>query len=178
MTLGLGQKPTDHYASFRRRTWAITADSVWILILVAPLVDAMFRQAFGEPPVDFLVLQERVAAESDPIGRLHAFWRTLLESGQVSYSLWGIVVQTVTFYGSLAACWFIWSSTPGKMLFRMKIVDAVTEAPMTRKQMLWRFVGYCLATLPLMAGFFPILWDKQRRGWHDRLAGTVVIIRK
>jgi hypothetical protein len=31
-----------------------------------------------------------------------------------------------------------------------------------------------LAFLPLGAGFVPVLYDEQRRGWHDRIAKTVV----
>ena len=37
-----------------------------------------------------------------------------------------------------------------------------------------RFAGLVLSALPLGAGFVPVLFDDQRRGLHDRIAGTVV----
>ncbi len=38
-----------------------------------------------------------------------------------------------------------------------------------------RAVGYALAALPLFLGFFWILMDDRRQGWHDKLADTVVV---
>ena len=51
--------------------------------------------------------------------------------------------------------WFCKNATPGKMLLNMEIVDARTGG----KPSLW------------------ILWDKKRQGWHDKIAGTVVILK-
>jgi uncharacterized RDD family membrane protein YckC len=41
-----------------------------------------------------------------------------------------------------------------------------------------RVFGYIISGLLLMLGFLPILFDKKRRGLHDRLAGTVVILKR
>jgi hypothetical protein len=38
-----------------------------------------------------------------------------------------------------------------------------------------RCIGVVLAALPLFAGYVLILFDGKRRGFHDRLAGTLVI---
>jgi uncharacterized RDD family membrane protein YckC len=38
-----------------------------------------------------------------------------------------------------------------------------------------RVGGFVLALLPFGAGFLPVLFDPQRRGLHDRIAGTVVL---
>jgi uncharacterized RDD family membrane protein YckC len=40
---------------------------------------------------------------------------------------------------------------------------------------LLRFAGYVLSVIPLFAGFLWVLADDCRQGWHDRIAGTVVI---
>jgi len=37
-------------------------------------------------------------------------------------------------------------------------------------------VGYFIAFLPVGLGFFWIIWDKRKQGWHDKIAGTVVVI--
>jgi uncharacterized RDD family membrane protein YckC len=38
-----------------------------------------------------------------------------------------------------------------------------------------RYLGYFVSTIPFGLGLFWIGWDKRKQGWHDKLAGTVVI---
>ncbi len=38
-----------------------------------------------------------------------------------------------------------------------------------------RYLGYFASTIPLCLGFLWIAFDKRKQGWHDKLAGTVVI---
>jgi uncharacterized RDD family membrane protein YckC len=40
---------------------------------------------------------------------------------------------------------------------------------------LLRLVGYLFSWLLLFAGFLMIVFDRQRRGLHDRLADTIVV---
>lgn len=71
--------------------------------------------------------------------------------------------------------WFIKAATPGKIMLRMKIVDANTLGKPAPWQLMVRYVGYyvCIASLGL--GFLWIVWDPRKQGWHDKLARTVVI---
>ena len=71
--------------------------------------------------------------------------------------------------------WIARQATPGKMAIRAKIVDADTGAPMTRAQAIGRYLGYYVSILGLGFGFFWVGWDKRKQGWHDKLAGTVVV---
>ncbi|KEF41888.1 MAG: hypothetical protein ER33_09080 [Cyanobium sp. CACIAM 14] len=65
--------------------------------------------------------------------------------------------------------------TPGKLMFRLRIVDARSGGEPSLRQWILRYLGYFLSSLPLLLGFFWIAWDPRRQGWHDKLAGTVVI---
>jgi uncharacterized RDD family membrane protein YckC len=38
-----------------------------------------------------------------------------------------------------------------------------------------RYVGYYLSALALYAGYWWVLIDNRRQGWHDKLAGTIVV---
>jgi uncharacterized RDD family membrane protein YckC len=38
-----------------------------------------------------------------------------------------------------------------------------------------RYLGYSLSAISLFLGFFWILIDDRRQGWHDKIAGTLVI---
>lgn len=73
------------------------------------------------------------------------------------------------------AFWSAKQATPGKMAFSMRIVDARTgEAPSTG-QYVGRYFAYILSTLPLGLGFIWVAFDERGQGWHDKLAGTVVV---
>lgn len=74
--------------------------------------------------------------------------------------------------------WFYKSATPGKMVLKLTIVDAKTGGKPTTRQLLGRYLGYYVSMLPLFLGIFWIGFDPCKQGWHDKLAGTVVIRNK
>ncbi len=71
--------------------------------------------------------------------------------------------------------WIFTGSTPGKMIFKSKIVDAKTGGKPSALQFVGRYFGYIISSLPLGLGFFWIIWDKRKQGWHDKMSGTVVV---
>jgi uncharacterized RDD family membrane protein YckC len=58
---------------------------------------------------------------------------------------------------------------------RIKVIDIRGRGPLRPRRALVRFVGLCLAALPLLAGLLMMLWDDRRRCLQDRLARTVVV---
>jgi uncharacterized RDD family membrane protein YckC len=71
--------------------------------------------------------------------------------------------------------WFYKSATPGKMAIGAKIVDARTGLAPSKKQLIGRYFAYYLSMLPCFLGFLWVAWDPRKQGWHDKLAGTVVV---
>ncbi|TRW48705.1 RDD family protein [Aliidiomarina halalkaliphila] len=71
--------------------------------------------------------------------------------------------------------WVYRSATPGKMLLGLKIVDAETGLPVPTARLIGRYLGYYVSTLPLLLGIIWVGIDNRKQGWHDKLAGTVVI---
>jgi uncharacterized RDD family membrane protein YckC len=76
---------------------------------------------------------------------------------------------------AIVVFWIARQATPGKMLIGAKIVDAETGAPLTRRQAIGRYLGYYVSLFGFGLGFFWVAWDPRKQGWHDKLAGTVVI---
>lgn len=71
---------------------------------------------------------------------------------------------------------WVWrQATPGKMIIQSKIVDATTGEQPTIKQWIIRYIGYFVSALPLCLGYIWIAFDKRKQGWHDKMAGTVVL---
>jgi uncharacterized RDD family membrane protein YckC len=86
--------------------------------------------------------------------------------GGVAYVLWTV--------GYFVTFWSTTGQTPGNRVLRIRVHAASGDRLPPRRALL-RFVGIILATIPLFAGFLPILVDDRRRGLHDMLARTVVL---
>jgi uncharacterized RDD family membrane protein YckC len=71
--------------------------------------------------------------------------------------------------------WIVKSATPGKILLELSIVDAETGGKPSNGQLIGRYFAYYISVLPLMLGFIWVGFDKRKQGWHDKLAGTVVV---
>ena len=71
--------------------------------------------------------------------------------------------------------WIYKSATPGKMIIKAEIVDAETLGKPTTGQLIGRYCGYYVSTIPLFLGLIWVAFDDRKQGWHDKLAGTVVI---
>ena len=67
--------------------------------------------------------------------------------------------------------------TPGKMLLGLQVVS--TEGtPISFGIAFLRSVGYLVSSIVFCLGYIWIGFDKKKQGWHDKIAGTVVIIRE
>ena len=71
--------------------------------------------------------------------------------------------------------WIYKSATPGKMAFKLSIVDAKTGAKPSNGQLIGRYFAYYLSILPFFLGIIWVGIDRRKQGWHDKLAGTVVV---
>jgi uncharacterized RDD family membrane protein YckC len=71
--------------------------------------------------------------------------------------------------------WLRRQATPGKMAVSARVVDARTGNTLTMWQAIGRYLGYIIAVLPLFIGIIWVAFDPRKQGWHDKLAGTVVV---
>ena len=134
------------YTGFWRRLAAALIDSLLILLVTQPLVVASYGWDYFEAAADGLIL------------------------GPMDFLVCWLApaVATVLFWQRLRA-------TPGKLALRCQVVDAQSGEAVGTRQAVLRYLGYVLSVLPLGLGFLWIAWDSRKQGWHDKLAGTVVI---
>ena len=71
--------------------------------------------------------------------------------------------------------WNYYLATPGKMLINAKIVDARTGKKPSLRQFIMRYIGYIPASTVFLLGIFWVAFDSRKQGWHDKIAGTVVV---
>lgn len=132
------------YAGFWIRVGAALIDSVLVMMIIVPVVNAVYGP-------DYWMSEKLV----------HGGWDVL-----VNYIFPPIAV--IVF-------WVYKSATPGKMALRLKIVDAATGGKPTTGQFIGRYLGYYVSTIPLLLGLIWVGIDRRKQGWHDKLAGTVVV---
>jgi uncharacterized RDD family membrane protein YckC len=134
------------YAGFWVRTGASILDTVLLMLITVPLLIAIYGWDY--------YMDETIGFIAGPADFLLSFVFP--------------AIAIITF-------WAIKQATPGKMIFEAKIVDAETGMPASTGQLVGRYFAYTLSTIPLCLGFIWVAFDKRKQGWHDKLAGTVVI---
>jgi uncharacterized RDD family membrane protein YckC len=71
--------------------------------------------------------------------------------------------------------WIYKSATPGKMANGLRVVDARSGGVPSTGQCIGRYLGYYVSLLSLGFGILWIAFDARKQGFHDKLAGTVVV---
>lgn len=95
------------------------------------------------------------------------------------------ITHSGTVLGTLMLGYIVWAAvlftrgtTPGKNMLDMYVVDE-RGAPATFWRMLFReWIGKFISGLICGLGYLWILIDKERQGWHDKLASTYVVVRE
>jgi uncharacterized RDD family membrane protein YckC len=88
-----------------------------------------------------------------------------------------ILILMATVVG-LAYFPFFWArsgQTPGMRLFGLRVVRDSDGGPISGGSAVLRVIGLWVAGAVFYLGFIWVFIDKRRRGWHDLMAGTVVI---
>ena len=138
------------YAGFWIRVGAALVDSFLLLLIITPLLIKFYGWTYfsADAGVNSYVF---VKGPSDFV---------------ISYLI--PAVLSIVF-------WMTKGATPGKMLLKLKIVDAKTGNPLTLGQSIGRYLGYYVSIIPFCLGLIWVGIDSKKQGWHDKLAGTVVV---
>lgn len=157
------------YADVYARAVAAGIDFALLYVVLNPLFRMIGGQIYAT--VDKTVFEDIRQAE----GAL-AVWSVIWHSSLIDLWLLNALIQFVIVGALIVAVQVRFGTTPGKWLLGLRIVDAKTMEPITTpRRFLLRFFAYIPAVLPLMIGIFWASFNRQRRGWHDYIAGTVVI---
>ncbi len=87
----------------------------------------------------------------------------------------GVTFWVVTFSIYLTTFWSLAGQTPGMRLLGIDIVTEDGDRRIGLRRAFRRLVGLVLALIPLGLGLLGVILRDERRGFHDRLAGTDVI---
>jgi uncharacterized RDD family membrane protein YckC len=65
--------------------------------------------------------------------------------------------------------------TIGKRLVGIRVVSAANGGPLGYGSATVRYFGRILSSIPILLGYFWMLWDGEKQTWHDKLAGSYVV---
>ena len=176
-----GPAPGYLYVGFWRRFWAFMVDGlilgipIWIIGLPLILsqmssadVDALSGKNLFiiDPTTGYAVEDPRaVAAMNSAIG--HIF------QGAIGIWVAILVIQVLYF----AVSWSRWGATPGQRLLHVEVRNERDGSRISLKRALLRYVGYIISIWIVYIGFIWVAIDSRKQGWHDKIAGTVVVRR-
>ncbi len=152
------------YAGFWIRFVASFLDT---LFLALPVAIVIYFLSDGNW-FDFSQYQQNIKmAMSGNINALNNFPQT--------DKTWEIINLIVTITVTIIFWRRFKGATPGKKFVQIKIVDAQTFKEIDNKQAITRSLGYIVSIFAFFIGFIMVAFQKDKRGLHDLLAGTVVI---
>jgi uncharacterized RDD family membrane protein YckC len=134
------------YAGFWARTGAAIIDTILIALITIPLTVSIYGWDYFNPEATGVI-----AGPAD------------------------FLISYVTPAIAVIIFWIYKQATPGKMAISAKILDATTGEPASTGQLIGRYFGYFVSMIPLFLGVIWVAFDKRKQGWHDKLAGTVVV---
>ncbi|MDE2291487.1 MAG: RDD family protein, partial [Elusimicrobia bacterium] len=85
------------------------------------------------------------------------------------------VLFTVFWFAMNFAALKWWNATPGKKLLGLKVVRHPSGAPIEDRDRARRSAATLLSGYVFGIGYLWVFFNKERRGWHDLLAGTMVV---
>jgi uncharacterized RDD family membrane protein YckC len=91
------------------------------------------------------------------------------------------VIFLLLFVFTLGYFPFFWlrnGQTPGMKPFNLYVVRDRDGGKISGGQAVLRVIGMWVSSIPLYLGYIWIFIDARKRGWHDLIAGTVVVERK
>jgi len=99
------------------------------------------------------------------------------QPGPVAYVIASVCYLLVIILSLGYNLYFVGSkgATPGKKMMKLKVALVDGHYPIGYGKAFLRLIGYAISGSICYIGFLMILWDKQHRGLHDKIAGTIVI---
>lgn len=88
------------------------------------------------------------------------------------------LLGTILIIGYHVVALSLFSTTIGKKLFGLRVVDSITYEKIRFGKAIGRTFLYIISSLFFFLGFIMIAFNKDKQGWHDQMAGTLVLKKK
>jgi uncharacterized RDD family membrane protein YckC len=106
--------------------------------------------------------------------RMGAAFLDIVLVSLVTFRVGGPPLAFLVALAYFAGMWTWKGTTVGGIVLGLKVVR-LDGGPVTFAVALVRSLGAAFSGIVLFLGFLWIAWDPEKQGWHDRIAGTVVV---
>ena len=176
-----GPAPGYAFVGFWRRFWAFLLDGLilgiptWLIGLPlilgrlssTDLTTLSGRNLFIVDPTTGRVTESPQAAAALNVAMGHLF------QGAIVIWLSLFVIQLLYF----GLFWSRRGATPGQQALGIQVRNERDGSRVSLKRALLRYFGYFVSIWILYIGFIWVAFDSRKQGWHDKIAGTVVVRR-
>ncbi len=193
------------YVAGPRRYFSILLDLIIICIIL--YIEVFFFNLIAKYLIAGPETLTKIAAKSLVKIPLHVEEK-IISSRLTALMVFMQIFQCITIFCFVLSMWLKFNATPGKLLLRLKVVDASTFEKITLKQAIKRFFALTvimilsmlvlilimrvertpqsglliililLFVIPLSLNYIYANFDRRRQTWHDKVAGTVVVTSK
>jgi uncharacterized RDD family membrane protein YckC len=122
------------------------------------------RVGFGRRFVQYLIDAIIIGVIATAIGAV----LSMSQNGRSGLSILFLLVYFTAFEGAR-------SQTLGMQVMGLKVVDARTGGAIDYSRAFIRSLGRLVASLVCLLGYLWVIWDKEKQGWHDKIATTYVV---
>jgi uncharacterized RDD family membrane protein YckC len=147
----------DRYGGFWKRAIAFLIDTVIVMIILLIIFLAGLLALWSGSSSQYGELLSEGLVDT-------------LIGFMISYSFVAVLIHMLYFTYFHGTC----GQTPGKMILGLRVVQTTGEE-MTLGLAFLRWIGYIISKIFLYLGFIWVAFDRRKQGWHDKIAGTVVI---
>jgi uncharacterized RDD family membrane protein YckC len=158
------------YAGFWIRFVAFLIDSLLVCVIIIPLLLSVYGTQYFTWIKPFM--ETYIEGISTLSVDLLLQAQAIAEQNRVSGDY---IFTYILPLGAIVLFWIYRSATPGKIILKTKIVNAQTGGEPSATQCVIRGLGYFVSIFTLFLGFLWIAFDSRKQGFHDKLAGTVVV---
>ena len=148
-----GPAPGLAYGGFWIRTLAYLIDTI---VLVGALLGVSYATG-----IEFLDVTTRVMRSGE--------FQSISVFGSPTPIAWLVL------FGYFAGSWALFGRTLGMAPFRLRILRSTDGSRLGPGRAILRFFGLILSFFVFLVGVIWVAADSRKQGWHDKIAGTVVV---
>ncbi len=163
------------FTKFIPRIFAAMIDLALLNLLASPLMNILsqhwFVYVFNDFFTNYAIDTSNLEKAMYKAISMPEFTNDLTLAACFAYFGMLVIIFLIVAALYFVSFWHKCSATPGKMLLRMKIVDADSYKKPTLYALIKRFFAYNT----LIIGLWQIIFSEKGQAMHDKIANTVVI---
>jgi uncharacterized RDD family membrane protein YckC len=172
-----GPAPGWVFVGFWRRFFATLIDSLILFIPILVVLAPIYASFFSGP--EFEAFRRPGAFTTDPTtGQLVPDPQLIAAMNALMGRIWVAWLLILAIQATYYVIFWSWrGGTLGQLLLGIQVRSERDGARIGLGRACLRYIGYLISIVILYIGLIWVVIDPRKQGWHDKIAGTVVVRR-